>query len=151
VYGVCSEVEGELTGGSVLPTPQARAAQATGRAASKQQGLPSVRWDSPFLGFDKKTARVIDVRVTPTVAGREKFSDVVAKISIDGQPVLYYFRADDEQFGKLVSWFGSDENKWVDKEFLICLEEDTFDQKRWVRVYPKEEASSAKPGRAGRS
>jgi hypothetical protein len=130
------------------PGARSGAPTAGGRDTNRQQGLPYVRWNSPFLSFDWKTARIKDVKVNTPKAGRENYSDVIVKVSVEGTLALYGLKADQDEFATLARLFGTDENNWTDKEFLIRLEEDTFDGKRWVRV--SEKVDSAPPAPSSR-
>jgi hypothetical protein len=150
VYGVCCEIEAQLTEESLnmIPRGTGTAAPAAGGGRGNQQvGLPYARWNSPFLTADWKTARIVDVKVNVPVPGRAQYSDVVAKCALEGQPFLLGMKVDSRELSILTEQFGTDENKWVDGEFQIRIEEDSFDGKRYVRVQPVPDSKSAKKGR----
>ena len=156
-YGYCIAVETQLVhqgDDSTMTIPRASNVGPTqgggsggGRTRGKQQGLEYVRWDSPFLSYDKKTARILETKINVPVEGRQQFSDVVLKISIEGKPRLYGMKADNPELEKMVEWWGDDENRWINNEFLIYLEEDSFDGKKWVRVAQIEGEKTEKKGK----
>jgi hypothetical protein len=137
IYGTCAEIEYNLTTGAnmTIPTSSGGSTQG-GQSRGKQQGLQYARWDSPWLSFDKKEARVIDVKVNIPVEGKQQFSDVVMKFACDGVPRLWGFKAGTPELEKLTAAWGSNENDWPEKKFFIYLEEDMFDGKRYVRAEP---------------
>ena len=149
VYGVCSEVEYELQGENMIPTRGSVSASGTGKgqpsSGRQQAGLEYCRWNSTFLSFDKKTARILEVRINERKEGRTQYSDVILKLSIDGIPRLLGLKVDaGDELEKLTAMFGTDENKWIGKEFSIYKEEDSFDSKVWVRVAELEDGGKKK-------
>jgi hypothetical protein len=151
-YGVCSEIETQLTEENTEMIPQGNTGgqqQGSGRGrGSQQQGLEYARWNSPWLSFDWKTARILSVKVNQPVEGRQQFSDVVVKFALDGQSRLLGMKVGSQELITLTQQFGDDENKWVDGEFQIHVAEDEFDGKKYVRIQTVPEGSkAAKKGR----
>ena len=147
-FGVCSEIETQLTEENTNMIPQGNAGSqsqgAGGRSRPQQQGLEYARWNSPWLSFDWKTARILSIKVNQPVEGRQQFSDVVVKFALDGQQRLLGMKVDSRELTTLTQQFGSDENKWIDGEFQIRIEEDDFDGKKYVRIQTVETSSKKK-------
>lgn len=138
VYGCCTEVEVNLSGGTyMLPRAGAQTPAPQGGAAPRQQsGFPYVR--ETDLSTDKKRARILDVRVNDAKVkeGQRRYSDVIAKIALEGKTFLFGLKADNPNYELLVREFSEDENRWPDREFFLYLELDSFSGKYWTRVEP---------------
>ena len=140
-YGVCSEVETQLTNGGTYMLPRAGASSqnqaASGGGGGRQRsGLPYIT--EAQLSFDKKRCRVMAVKVndTPIKEGQRRYSDVVVKFAMGGEMFLLGLKADNPNYELLVKAFGDDDNRWPDREFFMYVEEDEFDKRRWMRVEP---------------
>ncbi len=148
-YGRCNQVEAELQNGgpyNMLPSAGSKVNTAT-KGGSQKSGIPYINVTE--LTSDKATARVIDVRLTEQVEGRQNFSDIRLKIAIKGMTRLYGLKTTNPEYDKLLSAFGQDETMWPGREFYIYAEQDEFDGKLWIRVDPQvqKDAPAGKKGR----
>ena len=141
-YGVCCEVENQLTQGGtyMLPRPGAQGGnqsqQQGGGGGRQRSGLPYVNESN--LSLDKKRCRVLAVKLNdaPVKEGQRRFSDVIVKFAMGGDMFLLGLKTDNPNYEILCKAFGEDDNRWPEREFFMFLEEDDFDKRRWVRVEP---------------
>lgn len=140
-YGVCCEVENQLMQGGnyMLPKPGAQnngQGQQGGGGGRQRSGLPYVNESN--LSLDKKRCRVLAVKLNdaPVREGQRRFSDVIVKFAMGGDMYLLGLKTDNPNYEILCKAFGEDDNRWLEREFFMYLEEDDFDKRRWVRVEP---------------
>jgi len=115
-------------------TNQGGSGRSSGGGRSKRSGLAYLNNDSPLLSLDKKKTKILAVKANPPQEGRQNFSDVVVKLALSGESVLWGLKTNNPNFEILTEEFGRDENDWVGKEFMIGLEEDDFDHRKWIRI-----------------
>ncbi len=129
----------------MLPSAGSKANTAT-KGGSQKSGIPYINVTE--LTSDKAKARVIDVRLTEQVEGRQNFSDIRLKIAIKGMTRLYGLKTTNPEYEKLLSAFGQDETTWPGREFYMYAEQDEFDGKLWIRVSAnvRTEVSTGKKG-----
>lgn len=101
-----------------------------GRGGSQRAGLPYLKAEN--LTFEKKPAKVLAVKINE--AGKNKFSDVVLKVMYSGALYLFGLKISNPNYAILLDCWGPNDKTWIDKEFLVFLEQDEFDNRNWVRI-----------------
>lgn len=149
IYGLCGEVEQELSQEKTKMLPAANSGNAPQQSGARptQQRKPNglLYIKSENLTTDKVRAKILDIRVAePAAEGTRNFSDIRLKIVVKGATWLYGLKLNNPELAKLQAAFGLDENNYPGKEFFLYNEEDEFDHKIYMRVEPIMEAKSEK-------
>lgn len=143
VYGVCSEVEANLTQEENSTMLGSRGTAPGGRPQQQRSGYTYVT--ERDLSSSKEIARVIAVKenTTEVKEGQRKYSDVIVKIAFKGETRLFGLKYETPNWEILKESFTQDENKWIDREFYLFNETEEFSG----RVFPRVEAIEKKSGK----
>jgi hypothetical protein len=86
------------------------------------------------LSFDKKTAKILGVKVGPGTASWNKDQTVVTcKLSLEGSLRMWTLTVNNPNLEILQNAFGSDENDWTEKKVQLFIEENDWDGKQNIR------------------
>ena len=91
-------------------------------------GIPRLKMEN--MSFEKRTARILAVREEQAYGE----SQVIVKVAFANSTYLWYLKKNNPNLKFLVDTFGADENKWIDEEFFLFLENDTFNNRNTVRT-----------------
>lgn len=149
VYGVCCDVEVELTekgNENMLPRPGQNAPAQSSGQQRQRSGYPYLK--ETDLTLDKKEARIIQVRNNdePVKDGQRRFSDIIVKIAVGGTIYLWGMKYNNPNFTILIEAFGQNENDWAEKKCYIFLEQEEFSGRNFIRCEPQTAASKKKGG-----
>jgi hypothetical protein len=98
------------------------------RRGQEAGGIPRLKMEN--LSFEKRTARVLAVR--EEMAYGE--SQVIVKIAFSNSTYLWYLKKKNPNLKFLVDSFGQDETKWMDEEFFLYLENDSFNNRNTIKT-----------------
>lgn len=77
---------------------------------------------------NKKLVKIRNIKENDTNSGegRQKYSDYILQVTMDGEIMLYGLRITHPVFKALYNEFGPDENNWPGNSFYLFLEADEF-------------------------
>lgn len=142
IYGVCCELEAELTqteNTTMLPrAPQ----QQGGSQRTPRSGYTYVT--EADLSQDKVVARILATKLNdaPLKDGQRRFSDLALQIAFKGQTRLFGVKffdgsgATTPNYQFLLDGFGEDNDQWVGREFYLYAEKEEFTGRIFPRVEP---------------
>jgi hypothetical protein len=145
---LCSDINGRIKQitqyikeqyGMPLPPPVNQGPEREGGSSNrnnggrqrKNTGYPKLTNDLLSTVPNKVKVLAVKVGENPYQQGQKQLT---VKAALNGQIVMWYLSLTNPIYAKLYEWYGSDENDYVDKTFLLFLEMDDFNGKMWQRV-----------------
>lgn len=151
IYGVCCELETQLTEQQENSTMLPRAPQqGGGQQRAPRSGYTYV--NEGDLSTDKVVAKILATKLNdaPLKDGQQRFSDLTLQIAFKGQTRLFGVKFFDKggaitpNYQFFLDGFGDDNNKWVGREFYLYAEREEFTGRVFPRVEPIEEKKGKK-------